>query len=54
MESNYCTVDTLGPEDFAKYPNNVYPNDAKEGNDTCYDVVAGKGWDYNDYPFPRT
>jgi hypothetical protein len=53
IESTYCTVDTFGPEDYAKYPNNVYPFDAKGGNDTCYDVAAGSGWDYPDYSFPE-
>ena len=53
LQSTYCTVDTLGTDDAAKYPGNILSDDQKGGQDSCLDVVAGSGWDYPDYEFPQ-
>lgn len=53
LESTYCTVDTLGPEDSANHPSNIFSDDQKDGQDSCLDVTAGSGWDLPDYTFPE-
>ena len=46
-------MDTLGPDDAAKYSKNVMQNDAKGGSDSCYDVVSKSGWDLPEFNFPK-
>ena len=40
-------MDVFGPDEAAAFPNNVVENDG----DSCYDIVAGSGWELPSYTF---
>eukprot|EP00956_Cyclotella_meneghiniana_P020956 scaffold37623_cov59-Cyclotella_meneghiniana.AAC.2 len=53
LEAATCAVDVLGPDDSANAPNNVLQNDVKQGDDICYDVLAGSGYDLELFEFQK-
>ena len=54
LEAATCAVDILDSTNQATAPSNVFSNDAKDGQDSCYEVVTGSGgWDLTVYDFQK-
>jgi hypothetical protein len=53
LEAATCAVDVLSSTDAVNAPGHVVQDDFKDGDDSCYDVVAGSGYDLALFEFQK-